>query len=144
MGDLGPPRCGDGIGLGMSRTALTSALLPCDRGSSRTHRCRRRLYVALNVEWAPFSMTSVTTVGYCWRSSCALADGVDDEDGFGDWLPSCGDDEVDPVCELNSTRNLADLAGPTDDDSASRCGESVSSTIDWGTSSRRGTHLGAR
>jgi len=110
---------GDGIGLGISLTALTSALLPWLRGSSRTQRCRRRLYVALNVECAPFSMTSVTMVGYCWRSS-ALDDAADDDEGLGDWLPICGDDEVDPVCELNSTRNLADLAGPTEDDSAVR------------------------
>lgn len=52
-------------------------------------------------------MTSVTSVGYCCRSS--------ETEGFGDEEPSEGEGAAEDEYELNSTRNLADLAGPIED-----------------------------
>jgi hypothetical protein len=86
------------------------------------------LYVALNVECAPFSITSVTSVGYCCRS--AIDD--DEDEGFGEEEPSEGEasGEDDDECDENSTRNLTDLAGPTDDESGGerscQCRQAVS------------------
>lgn len=80
------------------------------------------MYVALKVECAPFSITSVTSVGYCCRSSLT--------DGFGEWdEPSEGDGDADDGCELNSTRNLADLAGPIELASVKGSKSSVSSFL---------------
>lgn len=100
------------------------------------------MYVALKVECAPFSITRVTSVGYC----CRRAMEEDEEEGLGEdeLMEGEASGEDDDECDENSTRNLTDLAGPTEDESMGRTKRKRQLLAPSSKKGQRETHLFAR